>query len=200
MIISTAMATIEDVKQAVNAVRGEGMDEIALLQCTGNYPARLENSNLRVLQTYRSNFNCLVGYSDHTLDIINPVAATAMGACIYEKHITIDRTLPGPDHRMSLEPEELKLTIRAIRDTELALGSSKKRVLPGEEENRIKLRKSIVSEMSIRKGQIIKSEMIAIKRPGYGIPPSDFNIIVGKKAALDISSGTVLSYEMIDDE
>ena len=200
MIISTAMATMEEVGDAVTSIRDEGLEDIAVLQCTGNYPAKLSDSNLRVMDTYREKLNCIVGYSDHTPDLINPVAATAMGAEIYEKHFTIDKSLPGPDHRMSLAPEELKQTVKAVRDTELALGSPEKKVLEGEEENRVKLRKSIVANTDIRKNAIIDKEMIAIKRPGSGIPPSEIENILGKKAAIDVSSGTVLSFDMLNDK
>ena len=198
MILSSAMATMEEVELAVSTVRSEGLNEIAMLQCTGNYPAKLSNTNLRVMNTYKEKLNCIIGYSDHTMDLINPVAATAMGAKVYEKHFTIDRSLPGPDHRMALELDELKQTIKAIRDTELALGNPIKKVLEDEKENRMKLRKSIVTITDIRKNTIIQRNMIAIKRPGNGIPPSEIENIIGKKAVIDISSGTVLTSEMIN--
>jgi len=200
MILSSAMATMEEVELAVYTVQNEGLNEIAMLQCTGNYPAKLSDTNLRVMQTYKEKLNCIVGYSDHTLDLINPVAATAMGAKVYEKHFTIDRSLPGPDHRMALEPDELKQTIKAIRDTELALGNSTKQVLESEKENRDKLRKSIVSKLYIKKDEIITMDMLSFKRPGDGIQPSDLNNVIGKKAITNISEGTVLLFEMINDE
>jgi len=198
MILSSAMATMVEVEKAIAAVRNEGLKNVVILQCTGNYPAKLSDSNLRVIQTYRKKLHCIVGYSDHTPDLINPVAATAIGAKVYEKHFTIDKNLPGPDHRMSLNPEELKKTVQAIRNTELALGSYEKRVLSGEEENRTKLRKSIVTNTNIRKNQTITREMIAIKRPGNGIPPAEVENILGKKTKVNISSGSVLTYEMIN--
>jgi N,N'-diacetyllegionaminate synthase len=200
MILSSAMATMEEVELAVSAVRSEGMNEIAVLQCTGNYPAKLSDTNLRVMQTYKEKLNCIVGYSDHTLDLINPVAATAMGAKVYEKHFTIDCSLPGPDHRMALEGDELKQTIKAIRDTESALGNPLKQVLESEKENRSKLRKSIVSKLNIIKDEIITMDMISFKRPGHGIQPVDLNSVIGKKALTDIPDGTVLLFEMIDDK
>ncbi|MCH8012538.1 MAG: N-acetylneuraminate synthase [Candidatus Marinimicrobia bacterium] len=197
MIISTAMATMAEVEGATAAVRDEGLEDIVVLQCTGNYPSRLEDSNLRVMLTYKNQLNCLVGYSDHTPDLINPVAATALGATVYEKHFTIDKGLPGPDHRMSLSPEELKKTVQAIRKTERVMGSSVKIVLPDEEENRLKLRKSIVTNCNIKKDQIIDKAMLGIKRPGNGIPPSEIERYIGKKAKHDILSGTVVTHEMI---
>ena len=200
MIISTAMANMEEVEDAVAAIRAEGLKDIAVLQCTGNYPAKLSDSNLLVMQTYREKLHCIVGYSDHTPDLINPVAATAMGAKIYEKHFTLDKSLPGPDHRMSLELAELKQTVKAIRDVEKAMGSADKQVLKGETENRSKLRKSIVANTEIKQGAIINKEMIAIKRPGSGIPPSRFESILGRKATVDISAGTVIRLEMVNGE
>ena len=200
MILSSAMATMKEVELAVRTVRNEGLDEIAMLQCTGNYPAKLSDTNLRVMQTYKENLKCIVGYSDHTPDLINPIAATAMGAKVYEKHFTIDRLLPGPDHRMALELDELKHTIKAIRDTELAFGNSTKQVLESETENRVKLRKSIVSKLNIKKNDIITIEMLSFKRPGDGIQPGDLNNVIGKRAVTDIPEGTVLLFEMINDK
>lgn len=200
MIISTAMATMEEIEDAVKIIRKQGLENFAVLQCTGNYPSRLEDSNLKVLQTYCEKLNCIVGFSDHTEELINPVAATAMGAKIYEKHFTLDKSLPGPDHRMSLEPTELKQTVKAIRDVEKAMGSAEKQVLEEEIENRNKLRKSIVANTEIKQGAIIHKEMIAIKRPGSGIPPSRFESILGQKATVDIPAGTVMSFEMVNGE
>ncbi|TAJ51872.1 MAG: N-acetylneuraminate synthase [Chitinophagaceae bacterium] len=196
MILSSAMSTMEEVTAAVETVREAGLQEVAMLQCTGNYPARLEDSHLNVMKTYRNMLQCVTGYSDHTLEMINPVAATAMGAAIYEKHITIDKTLPGPDHRMALDPRELKETILAIRQTEQALGNSQKQVLESEKENRNKLRKSLVANTDIAEGAIITAEMLAIKRPGGGIEPSLLNTIIGKKALTAIESNSVLQEHM----
>ena len=198
MIISTAMTTIKELENSVFTIQNEGLNDIAILQCTGNYPSDLSNSNLRVMKTYKKKFNVIVGYSDHTLDIINPIAATAMGAKVYEKHFTIDKNLPGPDHRMSLNPEELFNTIKSIRETELALGTSQKEVLESEKENRLKLRKSIVSNRDIKKNEIIKENMISIKRPGTGIPPSEIGVVIGKKTKINIPCGTIISYEMLN--
>ncbi|MDB4668881.1 N-acetylneuraminate synthase family protein, partial [bacterium] len=199
MILSSAMATLEEVENAVAALRKESLKDIAVLQCTGNYPAKLEESNLRVIKTFIKKLNCIVGYSDHTSDMINPVAATAMGAKIYEKHFTIDKTMQGPDHRMSLNPNELKSTIKAIKETERAMGSSVKQVLEIEKENRVKLRKSIVANTDIRENEIIYENMIGIKRPGNGIQPCDLNKVIGKKTKFNILSGTVINLDMISE-
>jgi N,N'-diacetyllegionaminate synthase len=197
LIVSTAMATMEEVESVVATLRQEQLDKFVILQCTGNYPSKLEDSHLRVMQTYRSKLKCLVGYSDHTQDLINPVAAIALGACVYEKHFTLDKNLPGPDHRMSLDPQELKATVIAIRQTETALGLSNKQVLPGEEENRLKLRKSLVSTIDIPIGTILQKEMIAIKRPGYGIAPCELENIINSKALVNIQRNSNITYDML---
>ena len=196
MIISTAMCEMEEVEQAVNAIREEGLQEFVVLQCTGNYPTRLEDSNLRVIEMYRRKLNCLVGYSDHTAELINPIAATALGTSVYEKHFTIDKELPGPDHRMSLSPDELKETIRLIRQTEQALGSRQKGVLESEKGNRLMLRKSLVAATNISKGTEITREMIAIKRPGKGISPSRLDNFIGRKILIDVSKDVILDETM----
>lgn len=196
IILSSAMSTMDEVINAVNAVRETGLNDVAMLQCTGNYPAFLKDSNLRVMDTYLKTLNCVVGYSDHTLEFINPVAATAMGASIYEKHITIDKTLAGPDHRMALDPIELKETIKLIRSTEEALGNSQKQILDSEKENRQKLRKSLVSETEIQQGAIITSDNISIKRPGGGMDPSLYDSLLGKKAVSQIPANILLNPDM----
>ena len=198
MIISTAMSTMEEVEKAVAIIRKAKLDEFAVLQCTGNYPTSLENTHLRVMHTFRKKLNCLVGYSDHTQDMINPVAATAMGACIFEKHFTLDKNLPGPDHRMSLNPQALKATVIAIRQTEMALGNPKKRVLPEEEENRVKLRKSIVASVNIPKGTQLQQNMLAIKRPGTGITPEKLVDLLTYQTNIDISKDTTIQFEMLE--
>ena len=200
MIISTAMATMNEIESTVSILRNEGLMDIAVLQCTGNYPSKLADSNLRVMNTFRKKLNCLVGYSDHTPGLINPIAATALGAHIYEKHFTIDKGLPGPDHRMSLNPRELKETIRAVREAEIALGSSQKKVLKNEKENRLKLRKSIVANTNIEKGQTLSKNILGIKRPANGLSPSEIKRVSGKKARCYIPLGTPITDEMIEND
>ena len=192
------MTTMDEVEMAVSSIRESNLEQFVVLQCTGNYPSRLENTNLRVMQTYRRELNCLVGYSDHTKDMINPVAATAMGACIFEKHFTLDNNMPGPDHRMSLEPDELKATVDIIRKTELALGSTIKKVLPEEEENRTKLRKSIVAAVEIPVGTKLKREMLTVKRPGTGISPTKIKDLLHYQARTDIKKDSTILYEMLE--
>jgi len=200
MILSSAMSTMEEVQRAISVVRKEGLEEFCMLQCTGSYPSNVSDSNLRVIQTYQDQLKCVVGYSDHSEDLINPIAATAMGAKVYEKHFTVDKTLPGPDHRMSLSPEELNQTISAIREAEKALGTENKEVLEVEKENRLKLRKSLVANIDISKDQEIKKEMIGTKRPGTGISPSEINSVLGKKATVDIKSGTLINLDLLHEK
>ena len=144
------------------------------------------------MKTYKKKFNCLVGYSDHTQEIINPIAATAMEASVYEKHFTIDKKLYGPDHAMSLSPKELKDTISLVRTTELVLGNKNKKVLISEKQNRLKLKKSIVTNQKIKKNTILNKKMISIKRPGDGISPRYFNEISKYKILKDINKDTVI--------
>ena len=198
MILSSAMTTMQEVSDAIFAVRNAGLLDMALLQCTGNYPAKLESSNLKVMNTYKKEFGCVVGYSDHTEEITNAIAATAMGAKIFEKHFTIDKNMPGPDHRMSVDPIELGETISAIRKCEVTLGSDIKKILPEEIENRLKLRKSIVSIVDINEGQAIARGMLGIKRPGGGLEPKEFKNILGRRAKSFIQKDTTLREEMID--
>ena len=199
LILSTAMCEMEEVEQAIAAARGEGLDELVVLQCTGNYPAALKDSNIRVMKTFRDHFDCLVGFSDHNEDLINPIVATALGACVYEKHFTMDKSLPGPDHRMALEPDELRETIRAIRKTELAMGSEKKRALDSEAENRDKLRKSLVTTRQVRAGERLEENMVVMKRPGTGISPARFKEFLGCVFIHDVDKDTVIEEIYFED-
>ena len=156
------------------------------------------NKYLNVIKNYKRLFSdkCLYGYSDHTKEFINPVATAAIGISVYEKHFTLDNKLPGPDHRMSLEPNELKKTIKLIRETETTLGEFEKTVLKCEIENREKLRKSLVARLDISKGTKVIKEFLTSKRPGTGIPPSEIDKIVGKVALENIIKNTILKKNM----
>ena len=200
MIISSAMCNYEEVVEALETIKSEGVDEVVVCQCTGNYPSRIEDSNLRVIQKYKRELDCLVGFSDHTLDFINPVLSVGMGISLYEKHFTIDKEMEGPDHRMSLNPEELKRTISILRKAELSMGNENKTVLDDELENRQKLRKSVVAARSIKKNEIISIDMLAIKRPGVGILPKEIYKLVGSKAKTNIEQDSLISYEILDFE
>lgn len=198
VILSTGMATLGEVEEAVVYLRKHGAQEIVLLHCTTSYPAPIHSVNLRAMETLRCAFKVPVGYSDHTEGITIPIAAVAMGAQVIEKHFTLDRTLPGPDHRASLEPDELKAMVKAIRDVERAFGDGVKG--PNEEERKILpvVRKSIVAKRDIHAGEIIREDSLAIKRPGTGIEPKHLSSIIGRKARRRIDTHDILSWEMVD--
>jgi N,N'-diacetyllegionaminate synthase len=198
MIISSAMCSNEEVVEAVETIRSEGLEDIIVCQCTGNYPSKIEDSNLKVIKTYESQLNCLTGYSDHTLDFINPILAVGMGISLYEKHFTIDKELEGPDHRMSLSPDELRKTISILRKAEISMGNENKVVLDDELENRQKLRKSVVAAKDISKNDIISLEMLAIKRPGFGIQPKEITSLVGSRAMSDIKADSIINYDSLE--
>jgi sialic acid synthase SpsE len=198
VILSTGMSTLDEVKDAVACLQEHGCCEIVLLHCTTSYPAPAESVNLRVLDKLHGIFHLPVGYSDHTEGILVPVAAVARGACVIEKHITLNRTLPGPDHAASIEPDELKRMVETIRKVELALGTNEKRPDPCEIGNRDVVRKSVVAAESIRKGAILRESMLALKRPGTGIEPKSLKNLVGKHVKTTIEKDTLISWDMIE--
>lgn len=188
VIMSTGMAYLEEIKKAVKVLVSNGItkDKITVLHCNTEYPTPMKDVNLMAMITIRKKIGVNVGYSDHTLGYEVPVAAIALGATVIEKHFTIDRSLPGPDHRASLEPEELKSMIRAIRNIELAIsGSGKKEPSNSEKKNITVVRKSIVASKKIKKGETLTSENLTTKRPGNGISPMLWDRITGRKAKRD---------------
>jgi len=197
IFLSTGMATLGEVEGALNHLKMHGAEEIVLLHCTTSYPAPIASVNLRAMETLRCAFRVPVGYSDHTEGITIPIAAAAMGARAIEKHFTLDRTLPGPDQRASLEPRELAAMVKAVRDVELARGSGVKG--PTEEEEVIKrvARKSVVAKRDIRAGDILTEGDLAIKRPGTGIEPKYFDAVVRRRAKVSIQRDQVIRWDMI---
>lgn len=185
VIMSSGMATLGEIEFALDILIKEGLklQEITVLHCNTEYPTPMEDVNLKAMLTIGAAFPGIrVGYSDHTLGIEVPIAAVAMGATVIEKHFTLDKSMEGPDHKASLEPNELKLMVQAIRNIEKALGSGIKRPSPSEMKNRPIARKSIVAARSIGKGDIFTSENITTKRPGTGISPMRWDEVIGKKA------------------
>ena len=197
IILSTGMATLKEVKEAVDVIKKAGNNKIILLHCTSNYPCLLEEVNLRAMKTLEKEFNLPVGYSDHTLGILVSVMAVAMGAQILEKHFTLNKDLPGPDHKASLEPGELKEMIRVIRNVEKALGNGIKKPTKSEEKIKKVARKSIVAKVDIPKGTKITKNVLIVKRPGTGIEPRDINMVLGKRAKKDIKCGELISFNTI---
>ena len=197
IILSTGMSTLGEIEEALDVIRSEGVEDIILLHCVSNYPARIEDVNLRAMGTLKQAFKLPVGFSDHTLGITAPIAAVALGACVIEKHFTLDRNLPGPDHKASLEPDELKEMVKAIREVEKALGDGIKRPTKEEEEIKKVARRSIVAKVDIPEGAIVTEDMLDVKRPGTGIEPRYIDMIIGKKAKEDIKKDEIISLKMI---
>jgi len=198
IIQSTGMATLGEVEDAVNFLKGHGAEEIVLLHCTTSYPAAIRTVNLRAMDTLRCAFQVPVGYSDHTDGITIPIAAVSMGAHVIEKHFTLDRSLLGPDHQASLEPHELEAMVTAIRDVEFALGNEIK--CPNEEEMEIKkvARRSIVAQKDLNAGEQLRENVLAIKRPGTGIEPKYFESVVHMKAKTAILKDQVITWDMVE--
>lgn len=184
VIMSSGMCTLGDIEAAMNALTNNGLSEseISLLHCNTEYPTPFEDVNLRAMLTLKQCFGVRVGYSDHTKGVEVPIAAVAMGAEIIEKHFTLDRTLPGPDHVASLEPKELKAMTVAIRHIEKAVGTGVKKVTASEQKNIAIARKSIIAARNIKAGELFTDENLTTKRPGSGISPMRWDDVVGKTA------------------
>lgn len=187
IILSTGMATLVEIESALGILEEASTvrEKITVLHCNTEYPSPIEDVNLKAMLTIRDKLGVQVGYSDHTLGIEVPIAAVALGATIIEKHFTLDRTLPGPDHQASLEPDELVEMVKAIRNIEQALGDGIKRPSPSEQKNMPIARKSIVAARNIQKGESLTEENLAIKRPGIGISPMRWDNLVGRVAEKD---------------
>jgi N,N'-diacetyllegionaminate synthase len=197
IILSTGMSFLGEVEEAVKAIRKAGNENLALLHCVSNYPAAPEDVNLRVMQTMSLAFQVPIGYSDHTLGVAIALAAVARGACIIEKHFTLDRNLPGPDHRASIEPEELKALVEDIRKVEKALGHGRKEPAASELATAAVARRSLVAAREIPAGTILAEEHLALKRPGTGIHPGMRPYLLGRTSRKAIPEGTLLTLEML---
>lgn len=185
VILSTGMSTLGDIENALTILRSSGTTDVTVLHCNTEYPTPMKDVNLLAMKTIKDAFKVEVGYSDHTLGIEVPIAAVALGATVIEKHFTLDKTMEGPDHKASLEPEELKEMVRCIRNIEQALGDGVKRLTESESKNIKIARKSIVAGRDIKKGEIFTEKNLAIKRPGDGISPMRWDEVIGKIAKRD---------------
>ena len=187
IIMSTGMSTLDEVRDALNILlkAGAKKDEITILHCNTEYPTPMKDVNLNAMLTIKDELGVNIGYSDHTLGIEVPIAAVAMCATVIEKHFTLDRSLPGPDHTASLEPDELKAMVTAIRNIERAMGDGVKQPSPSETKNINIVRKSIVAAKNIEKGEIFTEENLAVKRPGTSISPMRWDEIIGRFAERD---------------
>ena len=199
LIVSTGMSTLDEVAEAVTAIREAGDPPIALLHCVSSYPAPVEETNLRAMDTLSARFGCPVGLSDHTTGIDIAIAAVARGATIVEKHVTLDKGLPGPDHRASLDPEELASLLGAIRRVEAALGDGNKRPKPSEADTRRVARKSLVAARPIRAGERLTRDLIAIKRPGTGISPAELDRALGRVVVRALAGDDVIDWAALGD-
>lgn len=197
VILSTGMTTISEIKDAVSVFTEAGIskENIIILHCNTEYPTPMDDVNLKAMLHIQEVFGTEIGYSDHTLGIEVPIAAVALGASIIEKHFTLDKTMIGPDHSASLEPDELKAMVSAIRNLEKALsGSGMKEVSPSEQKNMAIARKSIVATKEIHKGELFTEDNIGVKRPGTGISPMKWDEVVGCKAKRDFEPDELIEF------
>lgn len=197
VVMSTGMCGMEEIGQAVDCLKKAGTPEITLLHCNTEYPTPMKDVNLKAMITMEKEFCLPVGYSDHTQGIEIPVAAAALGACVLEKHFTLDRGMEGPDHQASLEPEELKAMVTAVRNVEEALGSGKKEPSQSEQKNRAVARKSIVAKCRIKKGERFSEENLTVKRPGTGISPMRWPELMGQTADRDYAEDELIGKDIL---
>lgn len=196
VILSTGMATLDEVDVAVATLRAAGCGELALLKCTSAYPARPEDMNLRTIPDLARRFGVPVGLSDHTMGHTAAVTAVALGACIIEKHFTLSRAQPGPDSAFSLEPAEFKALVTAVREAELAMGSVRYELTDREQASRV-FRRSLYAVRDIKAGEVFSQENVRSIRPGYGLPPKCLDELLGRRAARDVSRGTPLDWALV---
>lgn len=201
IILSTGMSTLEEVKAALEVIMNQGISkaQITVLHCNTEYPTPMEDVNLLAMNQMAVELDVKVGYSDHTLGIEVPIAAVALGACVIEKHFTLNRNLPGPDHAASLEPNELKAMVQSIRNIEKAIGGSGvKEPSRSETPNISIVRKSLHYSKDLRKGHMLAFEDLLIVRPSHGISPMDMDFVVGKKLIKDVYINSVISFDDFD--
>ena len=196
IIISTGMATLDEIRETYNHI--ENKDNLIILHCITGYPTSFSEANLNFIKTLQNEFDVPIGFSDHSLGIELPVAAVALGARVIEKHFTLDKNLEGPDHKASLNPEEFKTMVNAIKNVEVAMGDGIRRFSENEKEIKKVARKSIILTENISKGTPLEKSMISIKRPGTGIAPKYINEIIGKKVIKDLNSGTILKWNYLE--
>ncbi|MGG7213290.1 N-acetylneuraminate synthase [Clostridium nigeriense] len=185
VILSTGMSNLSDIEFALEILKSSGAKDVSVLHCNTDYPTKMEEVNLKAMNTIENAFSVEIGYSDHTKGIEIPIAAVALGAKIIEKHFTLDRNMEGPDHKASLEPNELKSMVNAIRNVEIALGNGIKNLTESEKKNVKIARKSIICSSDIKKGDTFTEDNLTIKRPGTGLSPKMWDEVLGKKAQKD---------------
>jgi N-acetylneuraminate synthase/N,N'-diacetyllegionaminate synthase len=198
IILSTGMATLSEVQEAVQVIAGAGDPGLVLLQCTTDYPTRVEDANVRVMQTFAKLFAVPVGFSDHTRTATAAIVAASLGASVIEKHLTLDKSLEGPDHAASADPGEFEALVAAIREAEQALGRSEKEPTAAERENMVVMRRSVVARSTIPAGAVVETDMVTTKRPATGIPPRDLARVVGARARVEILADSPLEWWMLE--
>jgi N-acetylneuraminate synthase/N,N'-diacetyllegionaminate synthase len=198
ILLSTGMATLGEVEAAVEVLKSSGATEIALLHCVSNYPTSLKEVNLRVMESLRSAFRLLIGFSDHTLGVTASLAAVAMGASIIEKHFTLDKKMPGPDHQASLSPKELKKLVQGIREVEEALGDGVKKLTAEEKEIKRVIRKKIVARRNLPAGTVISFDCIALKRSPEGLDPQYLELIFERKTKVQIARDEPITLDKLE--
>lgn len=199
LIVSTGMATHEEVATAVETIRSAGNNDFVILQCTTNYPSPARDANLRAMTSMAESFRVPVGYSDHTETELTAIAAVAMGACVLEKHFTLDKSMPGPDQSTSLDVEGLRHYVNSVRQTEAALGSGIKAPAQHEVRNIEGMRRSVVSRRDLTAGHTLTQQDLTLKRPATGIAARDYDALIGKRVLKDIAAGTQLDWNDISD-
>lgn len=198
MILSTGMGTWEEIDRAVDTIRSTGNERFILLQCTTNYPSSIEDTNLRAMVGLQNRYGCAVGYSDHTLGTTSCLGAVALGATVIEKHFTLDRRLPGPDHTTSETPEGFAELVKEVRAMEAAMGTADKNPSAAERANMVGMRRSIVARRKIAEDHVIQDEDLICKRPATGIAPRHWQDLVGTRARRDIAEGAMLQWDDVD--
>lgn len=200
LVVSTGMATAEEVNIAVDTIRSAGNTKFVILQCTTNYPSSIADSNLRAMTAMAQTHNVPIGYSDHTECDLTAVAAVALGACVLEKHFTLDPTLEGPDQSTSLDEEGLKRYVRAVRNTEAALGSGIKMPAKHEERNIQGMRRSIVARRNLELDHIVSPEDLILKRPATGIPAGEYDLVIGRRISRKVDAGAQLDWDSLAEQ
>ena len=197
MIVSTGMATLGQIEEAIEVIYETGNRNLVLMHCVSNYPMYPEDANLKAINTIASAFKVPVGFSDHSIGNLIPVAAVSLGAAVIEKHFTLDKSLEGPDHILSADSEEMGKLVRDIRIIERALGSGIKTIKPSEYDTINLFRKSIFAKVDIKKGTIITENMLCVKGPGHGLLPRYFDIVIGRPAKDNIKADYPITWEHI---
>ena len=198
MIISTGMATIAEIESAVNACKEVGNDKIVLLHCISIYPPEYEDIHLNNISMLRNTFNLPIGFSDHTIGTAIPLASASLGACVIEKHFTLDKDLPGWDHQVSANPDELKVICAGSKNIAKSLGNYQRTVSEAEEQKKEKFRRSLVVKRDLNKGEVLKKEDLTAKRPGTYISPDEIQYVLGRKLNTDISEDAILKWENLE--